>query len=474
MTTNARFGNQNPTQSVILPYSETLYQRAIDYYQRTKLNCYEWQRDIVKDIMAVDEDGLWVHQKFGFSIPRRNGKTEIVYIVELDALEQGLKVLHTAHRISTSHASFEKMKKYLEESGYVEGSEKEGADFNSIKAKGQERIELYKSGGVIQFRTRTASGGLGEGFDLLVIDEAQEYTTEQESALKYTVTDSKNPMTIMTGTPPTPVSSGTVFANFRENLLFGQSKYAGWAEWSVEDEKDIHDIEAWYNSNPSMGYHLNERKIEAELGEDKLDHNIQRLGYWPKFNQKSAISEKDWKELKVNALPVLKGPLSVGIKYGNDGTNVSMSIAVHTLSGKIFVETIDCQSVRNGNQWIINFLKNADVSSVAIDGASGQSLLADDMNDFRLKEPILPTVKEIINANSLWEQAIFQKSICHSDQPSLTTVVTNCDKRNIGSSGGFGYKSQFDDMDISLMDSALLAHWACSNDKPKKKQKIRY
>lgn len=474
MTTNARFGNQNPTQSVILPYSETLYQRAIDYYQRTKLNCYEWQRDIVKDIMAVDEDGLWVHQKFGFSIPRRNGKTEIVYIVELDALEQGLKVLHTAHRISTSHSSFEKMKKYLEESGYVEGSEKEGADFNSIKAKGQERIELYKSGGVIQFRTRTASGGLGEGFDLLVIDEAQEYTTEQESALKYTVTDSKNPMTIMTGTPPTPVSSGTVFANFRENLLFGQSKYAGWAEWSVEDEKDIHDIEAWYNSNPSMGYHLNERKIEAELGEDKLDHNIQRLGYWPKFNQKSAISEKDWKELKVNALPVLKGPLSVGIKYGNDGTNVSMSIAVHTLSGKIFVETIDCQSVRNGNQWIINFLKNADVSSVAIDGASGQSLLADDMNDFRLKEPILPTVKEIINANSLWEQAIFQKSICHSDQPSLTTVVTNCDKRNIGSSGGFGYKSQFEDMDISLMDSALLAHWACSNDKPKKKQKIRY
>lgn len=474
MTTNARFGNQNPTQSVILPYSETLYQRAIDYYQRTKLNCYEWQRDIVKDIMAVDEDGLWVHQKFGFSIPRRNGKTEIVYIVELDALEQGLKVLHTAHRISTSHASFEKMKKYLEESGYVEGSEKEGADFNSIKAKGQERIELYKSGGVIQFRTRTASGGLGEGFDLLVIDEAQEYTTEQESALKYTVTDSKNPMTIMTGTPPTPVSSGTVFANFRENLLFGQSKYAGWAEWSVEDEKDIHDIEAWYNSNPSMGYHLNERKIESELGEDKLDHNIQRLGYWPKFNQKSAISEKDWKELKVNALPVLKGPLSVGIKYGNDGTNVSMSIAVHTLSGKIFVETIDCQSVRNGNQWIINFLKNADVSSVAIDGASGQSLLADDMNDFRLKEPILPTVKEIINANSLWEQAIFQKSICHSDQPSLTTVVTNCEKRNIGSSGGFGYKSQFDDMDISLMDSALLAHWACSNDKPKKKQQIRY
>lgn len=469
MTTKARLGNQHPTQSVILPYDKSLYQEAIDYYQRTGRKCYEWQVNMLKAIMAVDDDGLWVHQKFGFSIPRRNGKTEIVYDVEIWALENGLNVLHTAHRISTSHSSFEKLKKYLEECGYIEGT-----DFNSIKAKGQERLELYETGGVIQFRTRTSSGGLGEGFDFLVIDEAQEYTTEQESALKYTVTDSDNPLTIMCGTPPTPVSSGTVFTNYRENTLFGKSKYSGWAEWSVDEIKDIHDVEAWYNSNPSMGYHLNERKIEAELGEDELDHNVQRLGYWPKYNQKSAISEADWQALKVNALPVLKGSLYVGIKYGNDGANVAMSIAVRTLSGKIFVEAIDCQSVRNGNQWIINFLKKANVEKVVIDGAGSQNILAEEMKDFKLKEPILPKVSEIVTANSLWEQGIFQKGICHCDQPSLTQVVTNSEKRNIGSNGGFGYKSQFEDMDISLMDSALLAHWVCSINKPKKKQQIRY
>lgn len=469
MTAEVRFGNQYPTQSVILPYTETKYLEAIELYTKTKRKCYEWQHNILKDIMAVDENGLWAHQKFAYSIPRRNGKTEIVYMLELWALENGLSTLHTAHRISTSHSSYEKLKKYLEDSGYVEGE-----DFNSIKAKGQERLELYETGGVIQFRTRTSSGGLGEGFDFLVIDEAQEYTTEQESALKYTVTDSANPMTIMCGTPPTPVSSGTVFTHYRDNTLAGKSKYSGWAEWSVEDIKDIHDIEAWYHSNPSMGYHLNERKIEAELGEDKLDHNVQRLGYWPKYNQKSAISEGEWKALKVNRLPVLKGKLFVGIKYGNDGANVAMSIAVKTLSGKIFIEAIDCQSIRNGNQWIINFLKKANVEKVVIDGQSGQGILAAEMKDFKLKAPILPTVKEIINANSRWEQGIFQKSFCHADQPSLTASATNSEKRNIGSSGGFGYKSQFDDMDICLMDSALLAHWACSNNKAKKKQQIRY
>ena len=86
----------------------------------------------------------------------------------------------------------------------------------------------------------------------------------------------------------------------------------------------------------------------------------------------------------------------------------------------------------------------------------------------------MPKVSEIVTANSMWEQGIYQKTICHADQPSLTTVVTNCEKRNIGTSGGFGYKSQFDDMDISLMDSALLAHWACHTLKPKKKQQVRY
>ncbi|WP_426807468.1 terminase [Streptococcus anginosus] len=467
--TKIRFGNQHPTQSVTLHYTDSLAQEAIEFYQKSGRDCYPWQVSLLEAIMAVNDDGLWVHQKFGYAISRRNGKTEDVYIVELWGLHKGLRILHTAHRISTSHSSFEKLKKYLEDMGYVDGE-----DFVSNKAKGQERIEFKETGAVIQFRTRTSNGGLGEGFDLLIIDEAQEYTAEQESALKYTVTDSENPMTIMCGTPPTMVSTGTVFASYRKKVLAGNSEYSGWSEWSVEKIHDIHDVDAWYLTNPSMGYHLNERKIKVELGDDELDHNIQRLGYWPTFNQKSAISEKEWCGLKVEPMPGLKGKLFVGIKYGQDGTNVAMAIAVRTDDNRIFVENIDCVSIRNGMQWIINFLKSADIEKIVVDGAGGQELLAAEMKEFGIQKPILPTVKEIITANSLWEQSIVQQMLCHNDQPSLTAVVTNCDKRNIGSNGGFGYKSLYDDRDISLMDSALLAHWACYTTKPRKKQKSYY
>lgn len=466
-----KLGNQNPTQSVILKYvkKNSKAKEAVEIYERTGLSCYAWQVNLLTSIMAVDKNGLWVHQKFGYSIPRRNGKSELLYLFELWGLHNGLNILHTAHRISTSHSSFEKVKRYLEKMGYVDGEH-----FSSIRAKGQERIELFDGGGIVQFRTRTSNGGLGEGFDLLVIDEAQEYTTEQESALKYTVTDSSNPITIMCGTPPTPVSNGTVFTNYRKTCLFGRGKYSGWAEWSVSEEKEIDDVDAWYNSNPSMGYHLNERKIEAELGDDKLDHNVQRLGYWPEYNQKSAISETEWNELCVDSMPDLSGKLFVGVKYGQDGANVALSIAVRTADERIFVETIDCQSVRNGNDWILDFVKRADVATIVVDGASGQKILDEELKKERMKSVILPTVKEIIVANSMWEQGIYQKTLCHAGQPSLKKITTNCEKRNIGSNGGFGYRSHFADMDISLMDSALLAHWACVTTKPKKKQKISY
>lgn len=463
-----KIGSQTPTKSVILDIEKTLSDDAIRLYEKSKRKAYEWQKKLLDAILATNEDNLWVHMKFGFSIPRQNGKNEVVSMRELYGLFEGERIIHTAHRTNTSKVAFERLVKILEEMGYENQT-----DFTSIKARGNESIDLV-GGGRIDFRTRTSLGGLGESFDLLVIDEAQEYTDDQESALKYTIAASPNPQTILIGTPPTPISSGTVFTGLRNTTLDGGNEDIGWAEWSVEEESDVRDVELWYQTNPSLGIRLTERTIRSEVGDDDLDFNVQRLGLWIKYNQKSAISQSEWEELKIDKLPKLKGKLFVGIKYGHDGTNVAMSIAVKTDTDDIFVESIDCQSIRQGNAWIIAFLKQADVQEIVIDGASGQNILASEMKDSGLKKPILPTVKEIIVANSTFEQGLFQQTIKHKGQPSLSQVVTNCDKRNIGSSGGFGYRSQIEENDIALMDSVILAFWSCSSSKPPKKQKISY
>jgi phage terminase large subunit-like protein len=476
----ARMGRQTPTQSLILPYTETKGMEAVALYNQSGRTAMEWQELLTCDLMAVNDDGLWVHQKFGYSVPRRNGKNEVVAMREFWGLANGEQICHTAHRTTTSRSAWQRLCKILTDAGYVEldrrtKDEIPEKSFHSTKANGLECVELT-GGGSIVFRTRTANGGLGEGFDLLVIDEAQEYTTDQESALIYTVSDSANPQTVFCGTPPTTTSAGTVFPKMRTDALAGRTYDTGWAEWGVlHKPANIRDVELWYETNPSMGHHLDERKVRSEIRGDELDFIIQRLGYWFQYSLKSAVSAAEWEELKCAELPELKGKLFAGVKYGHDGNNAALSIAVKTADGRIFVEAIDCQSVRNGNGWILDFLQRASVEKTVVDGANGQKNLADAMQDARIKPAaVLPTVKEIISANQMFETALTARQICHMGQPSLAQAVTNCEHRAIGSNGGFGYRSIKDGVEIALMESMILAYWAAATTKEKRKQRISY
>lgn len=469
-----RIGRQTPTTSLVLPYSQSRGKDAVDIYNKTGRTAREWQELLIYDILATDESGMWIHSLFGYSVPRRNGKTEDVIMRILFGMLNGEKILYTAHMISTAHSVWENICALLDAAEIP---------YASVKAKGSENIRLldekekpYKLDHLVNFRTRSNTGGLGEGYDLLIVDEAQEYTIDQESALKYVISASSNPQTIMLGTPPTAISHGTVFQKVRDRVLEGSSKYTGWAEWSVQHMHDPHDVDAWYETNPSLGIGLTERAVEAEITSDDTDFNIQRLGHWLSYSQASEFSKQEWDNLKVSSIPKFKEKLFVGIKYGKDGKNIAMSIATK-VEDKIFVEAIDCQSVRNGNMWIISFLKEADVAKVVIDGAGVQQVLKDEIKEFGIKlKPILPKVNDVIVANSIFEQAITSsKSICHNSQPSLSQIVTNCKRRAIGTNGGFGYKALLEEHEIALLDSVILAHWICATTKgTKKKQKITY
>ena len=462
----ARIGRQTPTTSVVLPYEETLGEEAIELYESTKRKAQEWQKLLVYDIMARNQDDLWTHSKFGFSIPRRNGKNEIFAIREMWGLKHGESILHTAHRSTTSRSSWERLKQLLDDAKI---------EHKDSGVLGQETIRVKSTGGVIHFRTRTSKGGLGEGFDLMIIDEAQEYTDDQETSLKYVVSASPNPQTIFGGTPPTTESSGTVFMHMREAILSKGIEDTGWAEWSVEESHKQTDVDAWYECNPSLGTILTERAIRQEIGPNELDFNIQRLGYWIRYNLKSAVSRAEWDELQCKKLPELRSRIFVGVKYSKTDT-VAVSIAIRTEDNRIFVEGIDCRPFRAGTDWIVSFLRGIDYKAVVIDGQSGQQLLKDAMRDAHLYQASLPKVAEVIKANATFEERLASKELCHMGQPSMICSVTNCEKRAIGSNGGFGYRSINEAYDIALMDSMILAQWVCGQKTKKsaKRQKISY
>lgn len=451
-----RLGRQTPTTARTLPYRKSRGAEAVELYEASGRTARKWQKLLLKDLMAQTPKGLWKHTKFGLAVPRQNGKNEVILIRELWGLQQGEHIIHTAHRTDTAHKAWERLLDRVDKT--------EMTVVSSYKARGKEHIEI-EGGGKVEFRTRTNTGGLGESFDLLVYDEAQELTSDQDAALKYTIAASGNPQTIMTGTPPTPISAGTVFRKFREQILKGRAPNAGWAEWSVEKETDPWERESWYETNPSLGQGLSERTIADEIGEDLIDFNIQRLGLWLEYNLKSVFTKKEWERLQCETLPEFTGRMYIGIKYSGDAQSVSMSIALRTKEGKIFVEGIDRREARAGNDWIVAFCKSVagHAKRIVVDGASGQELLAGELKDAKVQSPYFPKVKEVIAANAFFEAQLFGEQLCHMGQPSLTQIVTNCDHRAIGSQGGFGYKSILEGADISILESAILAVWAADS-----------
>ena len=139
-----RLGRQTPTQSIVLPYEETLGGDAVDLYEQGGRTAMEWQKLQAYDIMAVDSEGIWIHSKYGLAVPRRNGKNEVIILREKWGIVNGEHILHTAHRTTTSHSAWERLCSELDRSKI---------EYKSIRAKGSESITL-PNGGKIEFRTR--------------------------------------------------------------------------------------------------------------------------------------------------------------------------------------------------------------------------------------------------------------------------------------------------------------------------------
>lgn len=476
-----RIGRQEPTVWSTLPYTKSEGDEVVASYEATGQSVMEWQKKQINAILAVDDDGKYIHRKYGLSISRRNGKTEVFLMRELYALRKGERVLHTAHQTATSNDASQRLAEALTKMGYEEVIKQKKGEiydrhFTYRKQFGLEVITLLCEGcGQVSFRTRTSRGGLGQKCDVLIVDEAQEYLVDQENTLKFLVSDSKNRQILMCGTPPTAVSQGTVFKKFREDVLAGNAKYSGWAEWSVPVKSDVNNKDFWYECNPSLGIVFDEDAVELEIGSDDLDFNIQRLGLWVAYNLSSAITEEDWQKTEVKNLPKLKGKTFVGIKYGVNGLNVALTVACKTDDDRIFISAYDSRNIREGNAWIINYLSSIkSLDRVVVDGKGNDEILAREMKDAKMKKPLFPAGSDFTLANSQFEQAVFNNGLYHMAQPSLDEAVTNCQKKKYGNRGAFIYVPNVETIDITIMESSVLAYWLCLNTKESKGQSVGY
>lgn len=469
MAVKKKYGSQIPRIDTSLPgnteKAELLFE-LLEEYGNTLL---PWQKLVLKAWLAEDNNGELVNQDCGASIPRQNGKSEVLIArIIYGVIFRKAIGLYTAQQQTTVDTIKKRVQDFFYENAHEE-------IFNLLTPRFRKKPRNYDfiefiNGSVYKFRTRTRLNGLGETNDEVLNDEAAEMSDAHREVIIPTMAAcrSGNPQIIDVGTPVTAETVATAFARKRKLKLDGSSP-GSWIEWSVDKLTEPTNESAWYKTNPSLGYFILPKAIRAEsVALSKDSFNRMRLGWWSGVEEKRAIKQTTWNdcanekpEFDDNYKPVY------AIKFAPDRSDYSLAVAQNLTDGRIHVEVLINNRLDRGYQPLVKFLLDhwRDSALIIIDGVVGQPILYDELTksdkDKRIppKRILLPNMREIGEAHQYMMDAINRTELSHYNQPLLNSVVGATKIRPLGRNGAFGWTSMSTLLTSSPIDAVTFAHW---------------
>lgn len=440
-----RYGKQKPRIDIFQDGFIDLAERGLELIRHYGIELLPWQELVLRRWLATDKNDCWANNNCGLVVPRQNGKSELLIArIIIGMIFRGEHIVFTAQSVETANTIKRRVFRFFFE------AESEIRDLLTSEFDKEPRSFDYveiRNGGRCAFRTRTRSGGLGTTNDVIIIDEAQEYTDAQQEALRPTISAGHlgNSQTIMAGTPPTAGTAGTVFERTRRNILAGKGGSWCWQEWSVENITTNDDKDAWYATNPSLGYFVQERAIEDEAVDMAQDSfNRMRLGWFAGVDSARLITDEEWNKLAVEKVVLPDEPeLVYSVKFAPDRSASTLAVGAW-VGDKVHLEVINRRPMSDGIGWISAWLlpRYKKCNKIVIDGAAGAQLLVEELvrSDRKTSKYILtPNVREAGAAYAGFMQAIEDGTITHFNQPLLNSAIRTTKRRDIGRDGMFGF-----------------------------------
>lgn len=462
-------GRQEPTFQIVGKYSYSYGDEVVEMFEEDGgATFYPSQKYELRLMLARKADGSPAATTIGISKPRQNGKSYSArfYAIYMADFEHR-NVLYSAHHSTTTNKMFKAMCELFE------NPERYPEFANDVKyishVRGYEGIYfkdwkdengVVHPGGCIEFATRTRNGSRGGTYSVIIIDEAQEMTFEEQEGMLPVISAANDvsnvammPQQIYIGTPPGPTCRGTVFAKMYKVAHSGEDSANWWLEWSITVQtvegaiKDRdHALQLAYETNPAMGFRIAEDTILNEYDNMSIDGYMrERLGWWTPTTRQIvnyAINKDSWDACKSDDTKP-EGKTAYGVKFSADGSLVCLSGAVVDESGVARISVIEQKSTAQGLQWLADWLnvRYAKVSCVVIDGRNGVDVLVDKIADtWKAKGSIIrPSAKEMIAAVGGLVEAINDKKLTwFSGQELLNDSAITSVKRPIAGGWGFG------------------------------------
>jgi hypothetical protein len=490
---SVRRGSQEPRVSNYPAYDLSAAPEIISLAAKAKLHLDPWQQYVLTHGLGMHADGEWTARRVSCWVPRQNGKGAIIEALELAwlfLLDEDL-IIHSAHQHRTSQRAYVRLEKLIRRTPSMLKRVK-----SFRQANGEQQIELH-DGRMLQYVTRSRTAVRGFSSAKLVLDEAQELTSEQMAAIGPTVSAMPNWQIWFFGTPPDDQSAWVY--GLKEDGEAGRPRLAHF-DWGVElvaeapgTYEKAADIELAYAANPAMGDAPGCR-IEPETVEDEyrpsglgIKYPQERLGAWkPRaLEGGGVIDPRVWADL-ADAASRRDGDVALAVDVTPLRTHATIAMYGVRADGLGHVQVV---TYGEGVDWVVAKLRDLiavlNPLAIVLDPKGGASSLlgefkADvELGGLALREPkdpehpergdlALPLAQEVAQATGQFIDAVRERKVRHVGQPELTSAVANAKTRPLLDSIAWGRKQS--DVDISPLVGVTLARWAYVtriNAKPK-------
>jgi hypothetical protein len=452
------------------PTRANSWEDVADLSDRFGITLDAWQELVLQAAMGERSDGTWSAKQVGLSVPRQNGKSQLIVARALaGALLFGeMKIVISAHQQDTARETFSKFLEMRDASPFLQERIPEKG---IMRALNRESLK-FANGAYIQFKARSVSGGRGFSADCLLLDEAQILAMPAWVSINSTMSARPNPQVWLLGTPPTPEDNGEVFTSVRESAIAGRSSALAWMEWSAEPKDDPTLTSTRAKANPAWHERINHEVVQGEFETYPPDRfALDRLGIWRADQISRVVDASSWDRLAIKAddVPVAE-PSAFGLDMSHDRM-VSIAVCVKGEErDHVEVAALDHASDTLAVvEWLVE--RAGKRIPVVVDAMSPAANLVPALLERRVKVKVTNS-SDMAKACGSFYDAVTQDRLSHFAQPQLDTALAGAKKRAIGTAGGWGWDRKSPSTNLSPLVAITLAKYGADTVK-KRREKPR-
>lgn len=400
---------------------------------------FEWQQLVADVGLEKYEDNSYKYRTIGCAVGRQNGKSKLIETrIAYELLQPKRHVAYTAQDRNMAKSkweehllSFQLSPKFWKRVARVS------------KVNGSEKIYM-RNGSTYGIVTPNDKGARGLSLNLMVIDEALTHPLSLIANLQPTLATKKNGQLWILSNAGRPGQS-ELLEHYRElghREISDPTNKLAWFEWSpLKDEFDYMNESVWYEAIPSLHEEkgvLLEAVKEAALTNSPEIFTKEWLNVWPAKDAVQVINTQLWESLARTDIVVGNNPIfGLDISRERDKASIGASALVRDFTP---VELIEC---KEGTSWvlprIIELCKKYN-SKVVIDTGSPAASLIPELEKQNIGVMSIH-LRDYARACGSFYDAVQAKTICHLDDPNLTTAIQGSTKRPLGDSWAWSRQS---------------------------------